>query len=77
MAIIAMNRTKWEELNGLGWTGEVDAMRFPHGFIFGAFYTGNRAFRVAFLLIMVFCLYQMSKPLGHNRRVASPCSEAC
>ena len=54
-------------------------MRFLLGFIFGAFYTGNRAFRVAFLLIiliMVFCLYQMSKPLGHNRRVASPAAEA-
>jgi hypothetical protein len=36
-------------------------------------------FRVAFLLIiliMVFCLYQMSKPVGHNRRVASPRTEA-
>jgi hypothetical protein len=41
----------------MGW--EVDAMRFLPGFIFGAFYTGNRAFRVAFLpiiLIMIFCL---------------------
>jgi len=49
----------------MGW--EVDAMRFLLGFIFGAFYTGNRAFRVAFLLIiliMVFCLYQMSNLLA-------------
>ncbi len=54
-------------------------MRFLLGFILGAFYTGNRAFRVAFLFIilfMVFCLYQMSKPLSHNRRVASPAAEA-
>jgi hypothetical protein len=54
-------------------------MRFLLGFIFGAFYTGHRVFRVVFLLIiliMVFCLYQMSKPLGHNRRVASPAAEA-
>jgi hypothetical protein len=54
-------------------------MRFLLGFIFGAFYTGNRAFRAAFLLIiliMVFWLYQMSKPLGHNGRVASPRADA-
>jgi hypothetical protein len=46
---------------------EVAAMRFLPGFIFGAFYTGNRAFRVAFLpiiLIMIFCLYQMSNLLA-------------
>jgi hypothetical protein len=58
----------------------VDAVRFLLGFIFGAFYTANRAFRAAFLLIiliMVFWLYQLSKPLGHNRRVASPRAEAC
>jgi hypothetical protein len=45
-------------------------MRFLLGFLFGAFYTGNRTFRVAFLLIvlfMTFCLYQMSKPLGQHR----------
>jgi hypothetical protein len=49
-------------------------MRFLLGFLFGAAYMGNRVFRVAFLLLilcMVFCLYQMSKPLGHNRRVAA------
>jgi len=46
-------------------------MRFLLGFLFGAYYTGNRAFRVAFLLIilfMTFCLYQMSKPLGQHRQ---------
>ena len=40
---------------------------------------GNRAFRVAFLLIilvMVFCHYPMSKPPGHNRRPSSPATEA-
>jgi hypothetical protein len=40
----------------------VDAMRFLLGFIFGAFYIGNRAFRAAFLLIIlitVFWLCQM------------------
>jgi hypothetical protein len=45
----------------------VDAIRFLLGFIFGAFHTGNRAFRVAFLLIiliMAFCLYQMSNLLA-------------
>ena len=46
----------------MGW--EVDAMRFLLGFTFGVFYTVNRAFRVAFLLIMVFCLYQMSNLLA-------------
>lgn len=49
-------------------------MRFLLGFLFGANYIGNRVFRVAFLLLilfMVFCLYQMSKPLGHDRRVAA------
>jgi hypothetical protein len=53
-------------------------MRFLLGFLFGASYSGNRVFRVAFLLIilfMVFCLYQMSKPLGHNRRVTAPSSQ--
>ena len=57
----------------------MEAIRFLLGFISGAFHTGNRAFRAAFLLIiliMVFWLYQMSKPLGHNRRVASPGAEA-
>jgi HAMP domain-containing protein len=47
-------------------------MRFLLGFLFGASYSGNRAFRVAFLLILLFlafCLYQMSKPLGRNGRV--------
>jgi hypothetical protein len=42
-------------------------MRFLLGFLFGASYLGNRVFRVAFLLLilfMVFCLYQMSKPLS-------------
>jgi len=37
----------------------VEAIRFLLGFISGAFHTGNRAFRAAFLLIiliMVFCL---------------------
>ena len=47
-------------------------MRFLLGFLFGASYSGNRAFRVAFLLIILFlafCLYQMSKPLGRGGRV--------
>jgi hypothetical protein len=53
-------------------------MRFLLGFLFGANYFGNRVFRVAFLLLvlfMVFCLYQMSKPLGHNRRAAPPSAQ--
>ncbi len=53
-------------------------MRFLLGFLFGASYSGNRVFRVAFLLIILFimfCLYQMSKPLGHNRRVTAPSSQ--
>lgn len=53
-------------------------MRFLLGFLFGASYSGNRVFRLAFLLIilfMVFCLYQMSKPLGHNRSVVAPVAE--
>ena len=53
-------------------------MRFLLGFLFGASYSGNRAFRLAFLLIILFlafCAYQMSKPLGHNRRVAAPSAE--
>ena len=54
-------------------------MRFLLGFIFGAFYTGSRVFRIAFLLIvlvMVFGLYQMSKPLGHHRVVAAPVTQS-
>jgi hypothetical protein len=54
-------------------------MRFLLGFIFGAFYTGSRVFRIAFLLIvlvMAFCLYQMSKPLGHHRVVAAPVTQS-
>ena len=54
-------------------------MRFLLGFLFGAFYTGSRVCRIAFLLIflfMVFCLYQMSKPLGHSRRVAAPVTQS-
>ena len=50
-------------------------MRFLLGFLFGANYIGNRVFRVAFLLLilfMVFCLYQVSKPLDHGRQVAAP-----
>ena len=50
-------------------------MRFLLGFLFGASYSGNRVFRVAFLLLVlfiVFCLYQMSKPLGHNRLAGAP-----
>lgn len=53
-------------------------MRFLLGFIFGAFYTGSRAFRITFLLIvlvMVFCLYQMSKPLGHHRTMTAPVTQ--
>ena len=53
-------------------------MRFLLGFLFGASYTGNRVFRIAFLLIVLFiafCLYQMSKPLGQNRRVAAPSAQ--
>ncbi len=49
-------------------------MRFLLGFLFGASYLGNRVFRVTFFLLIlfiVFCLYQMSKPLSHNRRVAA------
>jgi len=52
-------------------------MRFLLGFLFGAIHR-NRVFRVAFLLLvlfMVFCLYQMSKPLGHNRRAAPPSAQ--
>ena len=54
-------------------------MRFLLGFIFGAFYTGSRTFRIAFLLVvlvMVFCLYQMSKPLAHSRRFTAPVTQA-
>jgi hypothetical protein len=71
-----VRRTAIQGGDGLG---EVDAMRFLLGFTFGAFYTGNRAFRAAVLLIiliMVFWLYQISKPLSHNRLVASPRPEA-
>ena len=53
-------------------------MRFLLGFLFGANCIGNRVFRVAFLvlvLFMVFCLYQMSKPLGHNGRVTQPSAQ--
>lgn len=53
-------------------------MRFLLGFLFGTFYAGSRVFRVVFLLIvlfMVFCLYQMSKPLGHRGRVAAPVTQ--
>jgi len=49
-------------------------VRFLLGFLFGAFYTGSRVFRIAFLftiLVIAFCLYQMSKPLGHNRHVTA------
>ena len=45
-------------------------MRCLLGFLFGAGYTANRVFRVTFLLLILFiafCLYQMSKPLGHSR----------
>jgi hypothetical protein len=50
-------------------------MRFLLGFFFGALSTGNRVFRIAFLLIvlvLVFCAYQMSKPLTHNNRITQP-----
>jgi hypothetical protein len=53
-------------------------MRFLLGFIFGALYTESRVFRIAFLLIvlvMVFGLYQMSKPLGQHRTVAAPVTQ--
>ena len=53
-------------------------MRFLLGFIFGTFYTGSRVFRIAFLLIvlvMVFCLYQMSKPLGSHRAITAPVTQ--
>ena len=53
-------------------------MRFLLGFLFGASYSGSRAFRVAFLLIILFlafCAYQMSKPLGHDRRVTAPSAQ--
>jgi len=56
----------------------VAAMRFLLGFLFGASYSGNRAFRIAFLLILLFlafCLYQMSKPLGHKGRVTQPSAQ--
>jgi hypothetical protein len=45
-------------------------MRFLLGFIFGSYYAGDRVFRITFLLIILFvtfCLYEMSKPLSHNR----------
>lgn len=54
-------------------------MRFLLGFVFGAFYTGSRVFRIAFLLIvlvMVFGLYQMSMPLGHHRAVTAPVTQS-
>ena len=54
-------------------------MRFVLGFISGAFYTESRVFRIAFLLIvlvMVFGLYQMSKPLGHHRTVTAPVTQS-
>jgi hypothetical protein len=54
-------------------------MRFLLGFVFGAFYTGSRVFRIAFLLIvlvMAFCLYQMSKPLGHHKVATAPVTES-
>ena len=54
-------------------------MRFLLGFIFGAFYTGSRVFRITFLLIvlvMAFCLYQMSKPLGHHRTITAPVAQS-
>ena len=54
-------------------------MRFLLGFVFGAFYTGSRAFRIAFVLIvlvMVFGLYQMSKPFGHHRLVTAPATQS-
>jgi hypothetical protein len=50
-------------------------MRFLLGFVFGAYYAGDRVFRITFLLIilfMTFCLYEMSKPLGHNRPKPAP-----
>ena len=53
-------------------------MRFLLGFLFGTFYTGSRVFRIALLfivLVMAFCLYQMSKPLGHSRRVVAPVTQ--
>jgi hypothetical protein len=53
-------------------------MRFLLGFLFGASYSGNRAFRVALLLmilLLAFFLYQMSKPLGHNGRVTQPSAQ--
>jgi hypothetical protein len=53
-------------------------MRFLLGFLFGASYSGDRAFRVAFLLIVLFlafCLYQMSKPLSHKGRVTAPSAQ--
>ena len=53
-------------------------MRFLLGFIFGAFYTGSHVFRVAFLLIvlvMVFGLYQMSKPVGQHSTVSTPVTQ--
>ena len=54
-------------------------MRFLLGFLFGSLYTGSRVFRIAFLLIllfMAFCLYQMSKPLGHHRVVTAPVTQS-
>jgi|SRR5271165_7123883 len=59
-------------------SGEVAAMRFLLGFLFGTYCNGNRLLRITFLLMvlfMTFCLYQMSKPLGHNRRIASRATE--
>lgn len=54
-------------------------MRFLLGFVFGAYYAGDRVFRITFLLIilfMTFCLYEMSKPLGHNRPKPAPVVKA-
>jgi hypothetical protein len=60
------------------YSGEVAAMRFLLGFLFGTYCNGNRVFGITFLLMVLFltfCLYQMSKPLGHNRRIVSAALE--
>jgi hypothetical protein len=50
-------------------------MRFLLGFVLGAYYAGDRVYRLTFLLIVLFmtiCLYEMSKPLGHTRPASAP-----
>lgn len=52
-------------------------MTFWLGFLFGAYYAGNRVSRVLFLLwilFLTFCLYEMSKPLGSTWAAGNRCN---